>query len=97
MLNRKTNVVGLVTHLSLKFYHRKFKRGRKEIQRGYFKVRTNVLEYVGADSILFDQAVPEIFFFKHDVGSSQTIICIGNPNVDNISNAILVLITLQLG
>ena len=39
---------------------------------------------------LFDPVASEIFYFKHDVRSSLTIIFIGNPNFDNIGSKILV-------
>ena len=61
---------------------------------GVFKVGQIVLDYIGVDSILFDRAVPEIFSFKHNVGASNVVICIGNPDVDSlsiVSNAIPVL------
>ena len=44
----------------------------------------------GVNFILLDQAVPEIFYFKHDIGDSIIIIFIGNPDVDNFGDAILV-------
>ena len=44
----------------------------------------------GVNFILLDPAVPEIFYFKHDIGDSIIIIFIGNPDVDNFGDAILV-------
>ena len=41
--------------------------------------------------IFLDPAVPAIFHFKHDVEAFLTIIFIANPDVDYISNAIVVL------
>ena len=35
---------------------------------GVFKVRSIVLDYIGVDSIRFDSAVSEIFYFKHELG-----------------------------
>ena len=50
-----------------------------------------VLDEVGIDPILLDPAVLEIFYFKHDERASLIIIFIGNPDIDDIGNAILVL------
>ena len=58
---------------------------------GIFKIRPIELDYIGVDSILFDPAVSEIFYFKHDVVASLIIIFIGNPDVDYIRDAVLVL------
>ena len=58
---------------------------------GLTKVRPILLNCLGVDFILLDPAVPEIFYFKHDVGTSLIIIFIGNPDVENIRDAILVL------
>ena len=41
-----------------------------------------VLEYIGVDSIILDQAVQEIFYFKHDVDASLIIVFIHNPDVE---------------
>ena len=49
-----------------------------------FKVRSIANDYIGVDAILFDPAVPEIFYFKHDVGASIVIIFIGNRDVDSL-------------
>ena len=51
---------------------------------GVFTVRRMVLDQISVDCILFDRAVPEIFYFKHDVGSSDV----------NFLLATLVLLTL---
>ena len=37
-----------------------------------------------------DPAVLEIIYFKHDVGASPIIVFIGNPDVDNIHDVVLV-------
>ena len=49
-----------------------------------FKVRPITNDYIGADTIFFDPAVSEIFYFKHDVEVSIVIIFIGNPDVDSL-------------
>ena len=46
---------------------------------------------MGVDFVILDPAVPEIFYFKHDVRTALIIVLIGNPDVDIISDAILVL------
>ena len=38
-----------------------------------FEVKQIVLDYLGADSILFHPAVTETFYFKHHVGASNVI------------------------
>ena len=38
------------------------------------KVNPIVLDQTGVDSVLFDPTVPEISYFKHDVGASNVII-----------------------
>ena len=43
------------------------------------------------DPILFDPAVQEICYFKHDIWAYLIIILIANPDVDNIGDAILIL------
>ena len=50
-------------------------------------MRQNQMEVTegSADSILLNQALPEIFYFKHDVRASNVIIFIGNPDVDSPS------------
>ena len=44
---------------------------------------------MGVGSILFHPAIPEIFYFQHNVGASNmlqiSIICIANPDVDSLS------------
>ena len=45
---------------------------------------------MSASYIILDPAVPAIFYFKHNEGASL-INFIGNPNVDNIRDAISVL------
>ena len=40
---------------------------------GVSKVKRIVLDWIGVDSILFDSAVPEIFYFQHYVGASNVI------------------------
>ena len=57
---------------------------------GLFEVRAIALGYIGVDSIVFDKASPDIFYFKHDVGAFLIVIFDGNPNVGNISDAISV-------
>ena len=44
-----------------------------------------MLDSIGADFILFDRAVPDMFHFKHNTGASNVMIFIGNPNVDSLS------------
>ena len=61
---------------------------------GIFKVGRIALDYIGVDSILFDRAIPEIFYFKYDVDASDhsdVLVFIGNPDVDSLSVAISVL------
>ena len=57
---------------------------------GGFKVWAIVLYYFGIVSILLDPAVPEILYLKHHIRASLIIIVVGNPDVDNIGDAILV-------
>ena len=38
-----------------------------------------------------DPAVPRIFYFKYHVGACLIIISIGNPDVDNMDDVILIL------
>ena len=38
---------------------------------GVYKIRRIVIDSIGVDSILFELAVPEIFYFKRDVGVSN--------------------------
>ena len=54
-----------------------------------YKVGAILLDYV--DSILFGPVIPEICYFKHDVGISLIIIFVGSPAVYNIGEAILLL------
>ena len=58
---------------------------------GVSKVMATALDYIGIDFILLDPAVPEILYFKHDLGASLIIIFIGNPHVDNLGDATLAL------
>ena len=46
---------------------------------------------MGVDFIVLDPAVPEIFYFKDDTRASLIIIFIGNPEIDNMRDAIIVL------
>ena len=46
----------------------------KEKTNGMSRVREILLDYVGVDSLFLGPAVPEIFYFKHDVGASPIII-----------------------
>ena len=41
---------------------------------GIFNVRQILLDKIAVDSIVFDRAVPEIFYFKHDVGTSNAVV-----------------------
>ena len=50
-----------------------------------------VLDQIGVDFILLEPTVPEIFYFKHDVGYSIIMVFKGSPDVGNIGDAILVL------
>ena len=54
--------------------------------KGGSKVRPIVLLEIGVHSILLDPAVTEIFYFKRC--GLLILIFIGNPNVDNIGDAI---------
>ena len=56
-----------------------------------YKVRPIVLDYIGNNFILLDPAVPEVFYFKLNIGAFLNLIFIGNPDVDNIGDAILVI------
>ena len=67
------------------------KKGLKAKSMEVSEVRPIVLKKIGVDSILLDQAVPEIFYFEHDVGVSPIVLLIGNPDVNNNGSAILVL------
>ena len=49
-----------------------------------FLVRPIAEHYIDVDSILFDPAASEIFYFKHDVGASNVIIFIGSPDVNSL-------------
>ena len=62
------------------------KQGLKTKSIEISKVRSIVQDLIGIDTTLFDLAIPEIFYFKHDVEASNIIIFIGIPNF--ISNAI---------
>ena len=44
---------------------------------------------MGVDFIVLDPAVPEIFYFKDDIRASLIIIFIGNPEIDNMRDAII--------
>ena len=48
-------------------------------------------EKISANTLVLDPAVLEIFYFKHDVGASNVINFVGNPNVGSVSDAIPVL------
>ena len=52
---------------------------------GVFNIRQIVLDYIVIDTTLFDPAVSEIFYFKHDVGASNNTIFIGNPDVKTLA------------
>ena len=54
-----------------------------------FKVIAIVLDYIGVYFILLDPAVPEIIFFKHHKGVTLIITFIGNPDIDDIGDVIL--------
>ena len=54
-------------------------------------VSTAKLDYIDVVSIILKQAIPNIFYFKHDVETSWIIIFPGNSDVDNIGDAMLVL------
>ena len=47
------------------------KRGLKAKSMRVSKVRAIVLDYIGINSIALDPAIPEIFYFKHDVRASN--------------------------
>ena len=67
------------------------KRELNANQWGYLKLRRIVLDSIGVESIRYDPAVPEIFHFKHNVGASNVIIFIDNPDVDSVSDIFSVL------
>ena len=53
-----------------------------------FKVKRIVLHQIGVDSILFDPAVPEIFYTKHNLLASNYIgFFFGSADVDLASFA----------
>ena len=58
---------------------------------GVSEIMAIVLVYISVDSILLDPAVPGLFYCKRDVAACDVIIFIRNPDLDNISDAILVL------
>ena len=47
-----------------------------------FDVRRIILDQISIDSIFYDPAISEIFYFKHNVEASNVIVFIGNPDVD---------------
>ena len=57
------------------FENLQLKRGLKAKSMGYLKLgqlhKTRYL--IGIDSILLDPSVPEIFYFKHNVGASNML------------------------
>ena len=44
-------------------------------------VRPIILDKIGVDSIFLGPDVPEIFYFKHDIGTALSIIFIGKPDI----------------
>ena len=58
---------------------------KRQYQLGIHEVRRIVLDSIGADFIVFDRAVPDMFHFKHNTGASNVMIFIGNPNVNSLS------------
>ena len=68
------------------------KRGLKAKSMAVSKVTAKLEQsyYVGVVSILLNPIVLEIFYLKHDVGTSL-IIFIGNPDIHNIHEAFLIL------
>ena len=50
-----------------------FKRRLKAKSMGIFKVKRIVFDVFGVDFIHIDPAVPEISYFKHDVGASNLL------------------------
>ena len=52
------------------FFH-KVKRVLKAKLIGVSKVRAIKLDKISVDTIFFDQAVLEIYYFNHDVGASR--------------------------
>ena len=68
------------------------KRGLKAKSIGLSKVGPIILDENGVDfTDPFDTAVPTTFHFKHDIVVSLTIVFVGNPDVENISDAISIL------
>ena len=66
-----------------------FKHGEKTKSTGISKFRAIALNYIGIDfTLILDPTVPDIFFFNRDVRVSLTVIFAGNPDVDNITDAI---------
>ena len=61
-----------------------FERGLKAKSIRVSKVRRIAKDLTSVDYILFDPAILEIFYFKHNVGDSNVInFFIGNSVVDN--------------
>ena len=56
-------------------------RTKSKIDGGYLKLANRIIVKLH----FFDPVVPEITYFKHDVGTSNVIIFIGNPDVDSLS------------
>ena len=71
------NVLKLKTKKAVEFSKRRKKAKPMEIS----KVKAIKLDEIDVDSILPDPAIPEIFYFKHDVRVFQIIIFIGNSDV----------------
>ena len=58
---------------------------------GYQYLKLGQSLKAGIDSLLFDPAIPEIFYFKHSVGACGVIIFIDNPDIVASGYAIPVL------
>ena len=64
----------------------------EQIHRKFLKVKNN-LPQLKIYWFFLDPALPEIFYFKDDIGcwASSVLIFIGNFNINDIGNAILVI------
>ena len=65
----------------------------RQNQWRYLQLSQNnrIIDLINVDFIILDPAAPDIQYSTWGVGASLIIIFIGNPDVDNIGDAILVL------
>ena len=54
---------------------------------GVFEVRPIILDLIDINSIFHDPALPEIFYFKHDVWASNDIMPIQHDHVGYIHSS----------